>query len=396
MSDDEIIKSLEGDYAGFYTTSRNYWNCLQLAKIAKEKGAKIIFGGPHASAVGKNILKNRDFIDFVIKYDGELSFYNLLVGKRLSQTPNLIFRKNGTIIENQTQFLEPNKIPICDRSLLDMEKYFENFNSLGLKSEFNFATNIYTKKGCPWRAKEHGGCIFCGTNYPRIFYRNPLQIWKEIKYLQNNYNIEFIWDISDDIGGNENWLKELVKTKPKNTPYFRFYLSAKHATGTTMKLLKKLKCIDIFIGFESNNNSILKRMNKQASVNDNIRTMELLSEFKIPTTASFVLGNLGETKETLMETYSFAKQISSLPIIRSVHYSMFKPVPGAGAFSLLCKKSKNDYTNLDIFDNRQLQQEWVDNFCKVSYESLLEFKERFKEIDPCIVEYGPIESRCSS
>ena len=79
LSDDEIIKSLDGDYIGFYATNRNYINSLKLGKIAKERGAIVIFGGPHASVVGKNILNNQYFVDYIIKYDGEASFYKLLI-----------------------------------------------------------------------------------------------------------------------------------------------------------------------------------------------------------------------------------------------------------------------------------------------------------------------------
>ena len=268
------------------------------------------------------------------------------------------------------------------------------FRSMGIESKYQYATNIYTKKGCPWMAMRDGGCIFCGTNYPHISYRKPEHIWEEIIYLQDTFNIEFVWDVSDDIGGNVPWLKKLVEKKPSNSPFFRFYLSAKNANRETIELLKKLNCIDIFVGFESYNDDILSQMNKQATTEDNRRTVDLLTEFEIPTTASFILGNYGETEDSIIETYKFAKEIRSLPIIRSIHFSIFKPVPGAKAFDILCDNSKNDFKSLDIFNNHQLQKEWVERFCYVSYESLLEFQKKFSEIDPCIVEYGPIDYRC--
>ena len=44
------------DIVGFHANTFNYENCLDLAREAKGYGAKIIFGGPHASILWKNIM----------------------------------------------------------------------------------------------------------------------------------------------------------------------------------------------------------------------------------------------------------------------------------------------------------------------------------------------------
>ncbi|MCP4701543.1 MAG: hypothetical protein GY862_32500 [Gammaproteobacteria bacterium] len=76
------------DLIGFHTNSFNYENCLDFAQEAKEYGAKIIFGGPHASVLWNNILKNRAYVDFIAVEEAEPSPYwqsnSLIKGKLVS------------------------------------------------------------------------------------------------------------------------------------------------------------------------------------------------------------------------------------------------------------------------------------------------------------------------
>src|SRR3989338_7215214 len=78
ISQKEIIENLDGDLVGISVTGANYHNALEIASEAKKKGAKVIFGGPHATIKHKQILEKQDCIDAVVRGDGETALYEFV------------------------------------------------------------------------------------------------------------------------------------------------------------------------------------------------------------------------------------------------------------------------------------------------------------------------------
>lgn len=74
-------------------------------------------------------------------------------------------------------------------------------------------------------------------------------------------------------------------------------------------IMKKMNIIRLNIGFESGSDAILLGMGKTATVKENLDTVKLLKEEGIQLHTSFVLGSIGETKETLRDTLSHTKEI---------------------------------------------------------------------------------------
>src|SRR3989344_4714821 len=77
---EELKERIRGiDVLGLSANTNNYPICLGLASAANEQGARVVIGGPHATALPSQILTNREFVDAVIVNDGEESFLEFLV-----------------------------------------------------------------------------------------------------------------------------------------------------------------------------------------------------------------------------------------------------------------------------------------------------------------------------
>lgn len=386
MSQNEIEEKLDCDILAGSINLFNYKNFLKIAQRCKEKNPKcrIIVGGPH-SFLAENILKNRPYIDAVVIGDGEKTFTMYAKDEDLSKIPNLVYRKDGKIIFNPKEYLDLDDLPIPDRKYLsDLKPYFKNF-----KGEFSKPTTMYSQKGCFW-----GKCLFCCVK-PPMRSRKPEPFWQEVKYLQNNYGIDYIWDVSDSL--DKKRFEGLYQTKSKDINVkLRFFVRTSEIDKETVKTLKDLNCYEVFLGIETGDPNLLQLINKNSSLQQHLRAVELLVKEKIKPRTSFVFGLPGENEKTLKNTYSFIQQLINCGA-DSIACSILVPVPGSEAFKMMLEKQEfhKKYATEDLFDIQTLQKDWVNSFCNVDYEVLTKIIRDFERLCPEKF-YGGFSNKISS
>ncbi|MCX6675659.1 MAG: cobalamin-dependent protein, partial [Methanothrix sp.] len=78
----EYVRKIVGGYdlIGLTAMSFQYQEALELAKIAKETGAKTVFGGYHPTLAHEEIGQTQDarLIDYIIRGEGEATFRELV------------------------------------------------------------------------------------------------------------------------------------------------------------------------------------------------------------------------------------------------------------------------------------------------------------------------------
>jgi radical SAM superfamily enzyme YgiQ (UPF0313 family) len=103
--------------------------------------------------------------------------------------------------------------------------------------------------------------------------------------------------------------KEILRMLVKNRFRFRWnsFFRCQYADLETIELMKESGVESVFLGLESGSNQILKNMNKEASVEQFLRGMDLLNQYEITTFGNFIIGFPGETDETARDTINFIK-----------------------------------------------------------------------------------------
>ena len=138
----EKIMKYEFDVIGFstYIWNKNY--VMSLAKKVKEKrNVTIILGGPEVSYNAYEILREYDFVDFVVSGEGEEPFKRLAQGEKAEEINGFSYRKNGEIIISEPY------IPKSPPPFPYTKEYFE-----ALKGRIAY---LETSRGCPFH------CAFC-------------------------------------------------------------------------------------------------------------------------------------------------------------------------------------------------------------------------------------------
>lgn len=392
LSHKEIERRIDGDVVGITTITRGYPNALKVAEKAKRFGAKVVLGGQYATALGSTILKNRPFVDAIIRYDGEVAFTKYVDGVPLDEIENLVYRQpDGTFRENPIKLVDIDALPIPDRSFLDLTPYDENYAKY-VGGPFERAGTIYAHRGCRWRAELHGGCVFCAIPDHTWRLRTSENFWQEVQQLAES-GFEFLYDISDDIAADKDWLRELRRTRPPVRMCFRHYLSTKNTDEETIETLLEIGSVHVFVGFESADPERLSSMNKEATVEENENAARVLQQYGMPLLASFVGGVPGETRESLDRTMEFTRYVSELPVTAGIHWDVLKPVPGSRAFQMMLEYPDlgPKYQGKDTFDLEEMKVDWVRTFCEVDYEYLCSVEEEAEKLMPDTATYAPLD-----
>ncbi|MFH2058488.1 MAG: radical SAM protein [Pseudomonadota bacterium] len=385
----------DAELIGFHANSFNYENCLSLAQKAKEYGASIILGGPHADVLWENIMEKRSFIDFIVSGEGELTMVmlvDLILKNRvdlieLEKIPNLVFRradgkaKKAALIHVNS----PEEMITPSRKFIDVDKYIANYRKIYSKESIRFERplSIYSSKGCSWRDKT-GGCIFCARLERGVRFRNIPEIWNEISDLKEKYKTDYIWDISDDNLNSTEWFKQFVDQRPESLSdvSFLIYSRVNRITDDIIPYLKKLNVYEVYLGIESGDDTMLKNTMKGASAKLALNAARRLKDAGIYYFPSFVLGLPGESEKSLENSLKFAEDLARIGSIFRMSATILMPIPGSQVFSMMKDNPSIDrelFSN-DIVSIKDLEKQWIEHYTDTDYATLEKYQQKINEI----------------
>ncbi len=333
------------------TSSTN--TAIEIAKIVKKiNGAiKVIAGGIQPTILPHILLKNNE-IDICVIGEGEITSLELLTAikynRDISKINGIAYKKNGEIKITEPRKLIDNldKLPIPAYELLPMNRY--TLPASRRLTSYPIAS-VITSRGCPYL------CKFCSHNTVfknKVRFRSPENVLEEMKYLRKKFDVrEFIfWD--DSILLDKNRAIKIFNMIKEELPDIYFTCSSRvdHINEGIAKLMYEAGCRMILFGAESGSQKILDSINKQITVGQIIKAVEICRNNKIMSFCSFIIGTPEETKETLEETRRFVLKLDPDFAI----FTIFTPLPGSYYFNRLINNGKidigsanwNDYINL--------------------------------------------------
>ena len=298
----EVRKFLDTsfDFIGITSSSQVFLEAVDIAKQIKIKYPEtpICLGGSHVSTVKEEALEEFPF-DFGVYGEGEITFSELIDyckgHKKLKDISGLIYKENnGQIIINQARALitEIDDIPFPAYDIFKMNRYPQH--------------RITTSRGCPFN------CVFCNshsiwTNKWRK--RSAQNILDEIKLLINNYKNKSIVFNDDSFNIDAKRVIELCNLMINENLDILWSTSIRVdlITDKIAQIMKKSGCYNVSIGVESANNEVLEKMNKHNTKEKIYAGIQILRKADIDVMGQFMIGNPGDTLETVKESIEFAK-----------------------------------------------------------------------------------------
>ena len=314
--DDKLLKAVgraQPDVVAFSAYTGNYQWCLSLARSLKDAlGVPIVFGGIHATAVPERVLSH-DFIDYVIRGEGEFSFFELL--ECLTHTPssqdlgsiqNLGFKIDGKIFVNPLRpyIQDLDSLPFPDKGIFfDAEPLFRRNPYL-----------IMSSRGCPY------GCTYCGNNLFHELYqgkgahvrrRSVDNVMAELEQSKKTYQCESVCFVDDVFTVSQDWLEDILpEYKAKIGLPFSCNIHPLAFNKGIARLLKENGCSLVFLGTQSGSERIRKEVFMRNESNESIlRAVSYLKEARLPFNIDHIFGAPTETEEDLKKSFDLYRAL---------------------------------------------------------------------------------------
>jgi len=386
---DEIARRLDSELVGVSCNSLTYSAALDIAKAAKRKSSRVVVGGAHPTFAGKSIIRNRSCIDAAVYGDGELALLGLVTGKQLSETPNLIYRDGAGICATRESKLGLEELAPPRYADIPVEAYFRNYRNLYPDKPFHRPFAAYSAKGCQWRDRSGGGCVFCAIQHLGFRIKSVNRFWDELCQTAEAWGADFFWDVSDTFTMQKDWVREFARARPETTRFqFQVYGRAPDIDEEMAGLLARIGVYEAFIGLESGSDQTLKASRKGSTVRSNLQAIRNLKCAGVKAVVSIIIGLPGESEETLAATMRMVEEILSWGDLSEINCSIFLPLPGSHAITLLNGCAPQNEGNEDLFDADALRAAWVEHFCKVGYERLVEVQGRMRNLHARVGTFG--------
>lgn len=400
-----IVKDYQSDLIGINSSIASQKNAYEIGQLAKELGSKVIFGGINSTNLWPNMLRNREFIDGVVLYDGEIPIYLIL--NRLKETklfgndafqgiPNFAYKDStGRICEPSSIYIPAlSEIPNIDYSLFDLKKYFAQTQKRG----FGKAVTYYAGKGCAKRGgvnlkssyslEEYNSlinsmdiCTFCGRNELGLRNLNEERETEIVRALHDEYNVTGFFNVQDTVN--------LGNTTPigLNDCWFRLFIGTESITSINIKKLKQRYGQNLIFqaGVEAANSQMRLVYGKKATdLSDLLSKVELMKEEGILLHASFILGGRGETKESMHRTTEVARRLAEYDNVTWILISPQLILPGSPDFKALLSLPKMNckYALEDLIDIVEINEDFLRQFTPdlTRAEIVEEIKRTFDDI----------------
>ncbi len=334
----ETVESKQPKIIGLTGTTPLILRIYKLASKIKESfpDIKIVVGGPHVSVLPERTLKECSSIDMIVRGEGEITSYELVTAIK-NQSPfdgidGLAYRKNEKVLltSPQTRILNLDSLPFPDRSDLPIKKYMP---SIKWFNRAPFAT-VMTSRGCP------NDCVFCASKLilgRAVRFRSPQNVLKEIRELKNKYGIKEVMFYDDTFTLNKERIYELCDLFVKSNINITWGCLSR-VDRIDEDLLSKMKeagCHIMSYGVESGSERMLGIIRKNVKLDQIEKAIKTTKDVGIKTSASFVFGVPGETKESIEKTINFALKIDPL----FAQFYRVVPFPGTDLYNVYLEKN---------------------------------------------------------
>lgn len=296
----------------------------QLAAIFLEANIPTIVGGPHASLAPEDTLKRCPSVQWAIRGEGELVFPEIV--ERLQKNTSLmdipgVCGRNGSELSIHSQILK-----VEDLGSLQSPRY----DGLPIQSYwcpdavYRPMVTMITSRGCPHR------CAFCSSPEllgRKVRFRPIHQIINDIENLIVQHGVKEISFVDDVFTIKKTRLLDFCNNLIQREFKISWFCNARadQITDELASAMKAAGCHQVYLGFESGDQSILDRIQKGTTIQHLERGAEILRKHGIHRSVGFVIGLPGENDASVEASIMMACRVRP----ERLQFTRFTPLVGS-------------------------------------------------------------------
>ncbi|RCX18358.1 radical SAM PhpK family P-methyltransferase [Anaerobacterium chartisolvens] len=278
---------------------------LEICRFIRQynKEARIIIGGPFVLNLHfisqdvkplHNLLRSSKADALLTNPQGEAALVRVIQAfknyESLDGIPNVTYWKNGVPATNKFE-PEDNKL---DENTVDWGLFGDRIGKFA---------GVRTCISCAF------DCYFCGFNQRagRLRTASLEAIERELDTLESIGTVKTVNFVDGTFNYPHDHFKDFLKmmTRKKYSFKWNSYLRCQFMDEETVKMMEESGCEGVYLGIESANQKVLNNMRKGVSLDQYKKGVSLLKKTGIIVHANFILGYVGETKETMKDTVNF-------------------------------------------------------------------------------------------
>lgn len=326
----------------------------------------IVLGGYHATFATREIMREYDFIDYIVKGEAEISLPKLLRhiedGTVPADVEGIAYRHEGEIVERPLTLVEDlDSLPFPDRSLLGDVKYGYYFQ--GIPLTFEKFTTISSSRGCPF------DCSYCSCaafSNRRWRCRSAENVVDELEMLYRDGYRECVF-VDDNFTQKVSRVERICELIKERGIEMKLYCEGR-ANHASLPLLKKMKQAGfnvIYFGAESASPHVLKYYNKTISPQQTAEAVANAKKAGMLVITSYIVGAPVETLEDVKNTIGLARSLRP----HGVQYNILDMLVGTPLWTSLGEQgmlSPDDWKT-----NHRVYEYYPENASKEQLEELV-------------------------
>lgn len=358
---DELLR-MQPDLVCFTTTFQQNVASLALARRLKEldPGIRIVMGGANCDGdQGKAVHEAFDFVDFIVRGEGELAFPALVRGLLeegdLSGIPGLCWRTDTSAGVNPMTdlLLPPAQIPMPD-----YDAYFARLARMpaAVRSWFEPQLVIESARGCWWGEKHH--CTFCGLNGSAMTFRSkPAEVFTgELEQLARRHKILDFYAVDNIL--DMAYLETAVRSLADGVNDYRIMYEIKsNMKFAQLQRLRDAGIATVQPGVESLSTAVLKIMDKGVTGTQNVRFLRDAESLGVSVIWNYLCGFPGERDEhytTIIEQFPALHHLEPPGATLRISLERFSPYFNRPELGIHARGPDRQYSIIYDLPERQL------------------------------------------
>jgi len=332
----DLIKKINPLFIGLSVMASLYLETVYLVNktIRDNFNIPLVWGGVYPTLFPVEALQ---YCDYVIRGEGEQAIVELAdalsKGTSVEQIANLVFRKDGQVIQNEVRPLEQD-LDVYGYPEIGGEGHYFIHNDTMIERDpqlDSFSYELTASRGCPFT------CSYCSSiNLRRVYigkgryvrFRSVESVMEELNEAKRKIKklkIVHFWDeiFSDD----EGWVDEFTRRYKQeiNLP-FEIWGHPLKVDENVIKKLVEAGLYKIVVGIQSGSSRIRKDIfNRPESQEQIIETSRVLARCKVPQVIyDFMLQHPFETEDDIRQTYELCTKLAP-PFELQLHGLNFLP-----------------------------------------------------------------------